>query len=332
MPKEYVHFRIAERTAELLAATHFGPDPRDLRGRNAAPLLLGAVFHDVCYYLATPGAREHPALRELADLLHGKRGRDTHALLRAQAAHAATLARADSPLAAPARDLLAGLASHCCADALLHPPIYFLAGDYAREPGAAERHRVLESCLDLAVAGSRDELRARRLRDLLREADPGKLLPMSFLAGLAGRPEPETRNALRRAWTVFARIQALALSPAGALLARMRPFLPHGPGPVREIAALCYPPARSVRPLLALLNAPMSYRHPVTGEERTASFRDDMERAAQNAANLCLRLADAAENESAAAEVPGPDLDTGLPGGPALPPMRHFARPRMPER
>ncbi|MGE4293042.1 MAG: zinc dependent phospholipase C family protein [Desulfovibrio sp.] len=339
MPKEYIHFRVAERAVDLLASTRIGRELAPDRGRLRAALLLGAVFHDALYYLETPGRREPDSLLELPHLLHGKEGHDTHGLLRAQAAHAAALR--GSPDGPAARAFLVGLAAHLSADVVLHPLVYHLSGDYFHEPEAVERHRLLESCLDLAVAGDRAELRRRRLNTLLRQCDPVRLAPLDFLAALAGRDSRTTARGMRRAWTVFGRMQALALSLPGAVLARLRPLLPRKARQPREIAALFYPSTSSVNSVLAFLGGSIAYRHPVTNEAHTATIRALMEQAALKTVRLCARLEPAVFGDADPAEVlgRGPGLDTGLDtnseaprqlqrSGPLL---RHFARPRFPE-
>ncbi|WP_022660868.1 zinc dependent phospholipase C family protein [Paucidesulfovibrio longus] len=350
MPKEYTHFRIAERSAGLLAGTRFGADLVPLQGRVRAALLLGSVFHDAPYYLETPGREESESLLELPHLLHGKKGRDTHALLRAQAAHAAALN--GSPEAKEARAFLVGLASHLCADATLHPMVFHLTGDYFGEPGAVERHRLLESCLDLAVAGSRAELRSRRLTRLLRSCDPVPLAPLDFLGVLSGNGNGGVNAALRRAWRTFSRMQFLALSPLGAALARLRPLLPQKSRLPREILALLYPDAASAAPILEFLSGRISYLHPVTGEPRSASIEELMEEASQKTVRLCAALEPAAFGDADPSGVigRGPGLDTGLgadfsaeagtnqknapqdeaDGFQNANRLRHFARPRFP--
>lgn len=332
VPKEYIHFRIAERAAALLARTRLGPDLAPAQPRCRAALLLGAVFHDALFYLETPGHREPATLLRLPHLLHGKEGNDTHGILRAQAAHTALLAHSDNgPLA---RAFLVGLVAHVQADVALHPLIYHLSGDYYNEPQAVERHRLLESCLDLSVAGSLRELRKRRLRELLRIISPVKLAPLDYLAVLAGCDTEDIARATRRAWSIFGCMQMLALSRMGNTLARLRPLLPSAWRLPRETLALCYPPAASVEPVLRFLALPIDHKQPVTGAPSTATIRELMEKAAQATMRSCLQLAPAAfgENDPALALDRGPHLDTGLTSPSTIEQTRstYFATPRFP--
>jgi hypothetical protein len=198
------------------------------------------------------------------------------------------------------------------------------------------------------VAGSRAELRSRRLARLLRTCDPEPLAPLDFLGVLSGNGNGGVKTALRRAWRTFSRMQFLALSPLGAALARLRPLLPQKPRLPREILALLYPTAASAAPILEFLSGRIPYRHPVTGEQRSASIEELMEEASQKTVRLCAALEPAAfgDADPSRAIGRGPGLDTGLgaeagakqedapqddtDNAQGANRLRHFASPRFP--
>lgn len=321
MPKEYVHFQIALQSAHLPQNGRLGAD-----ARNHVPyLLLGAVFHDVLFYLERPWAGEPKPILRLPHRLHGGGGHDPYDLLRIQAAHAA------KSRAPQARALLAGMASHIGADTAMHPLIHYLCGNYYAEPLAVERHRFLESCLDLSMAGSRTELGRYALAGLLRQTDPLTHCATKGLADLIRCREADVCNALQRAWTIFRRMNSFSLSRAGSLAAQLRPRLPRKLQVLRDILALAIPPRSMVLQETATLSGPLRYAHPVTGTPETVTFRALQAQARQNTLHLWHRLEPLAFGEAAPDSLagPGPGLDSGLPGL-DMQHAVHFAQPRFP--
>lgn len=316
MPKELIHFKTAEKTAARLADTRFAP------GIAARPqgLFLGAVFHDALFFGATPRALP---MAKMAHRIHGAKGEDTHALLRLQASHAAT---------APDRDLaaalLVGMASHLWADTVMHPMVWHLTGDYyaasRREKSLArQRHRALESLMDMTACPEMIGSPLYRIRNLLTALGPAlyTALPMAGLADLAGIREAKAAPALASAFGVFARFQSLF--PSSGLSKTLFAASAWLPNTAREIAALFYSPRwldQAYR-----IQGPIRYLDPVSGDPREESLAELMDRAADQAANLCRRLEPAVFDR--AEEIlpePGPSLDSGRLGA-GTKDMRHLA-------
>lgn len=321
MPKEFVHFNVARKAARQLRTGPLGPD----LDAHQELFLLGAVFHDALFYLETPGHQEPEALLRLPHQLHGQNGHDPYALLRAQATRAA------STQAAEDRAFLAGMVTHVCTDVTLHPLIYYLSGNYHEEPQAVERHRLLESCLDIAVAGSLRELRRSTLYKMIGRADPVRHAPCSFLAQTSGCSKDQVRAALHRSWKTFARMNRLALSLPGRMTAALRPLLPPDWRTVREVAALFYPPPSLVASTLRTLQSPLRFQHPVTGHTQHTNVAALLSKAAQSAVRLCRDLEPALFGDADPKQIlgRGPNLDTGLPGQ-AADKAIYFAHPRFP--
>jgi hypothetical protein len=237
MPKDLIHFAVAERTAARLAATRYAPSLAPGHG-----LLLGAVFHDALFYATPPGG---VPLERLAHRLHGADGEDTFTLIRIQAEHAA---EAETLLA---RSLLVGMVSHLYADAVMHPLVWHLSGDYyspipAEKTAARQRHRALEALMDMLVCPGMLGRSRYSLRLMLRRC-PRILdgLPMARLGSMASMTPSAATSALGRAWATYAIFQA---AYSNRLLARtaytLRPALP---GPAAELAALFYAPRQPGR-------------------------------------------------------------------------------------
>lgn len=321
MPKEVVHWMVAERAAGLLASGPFGP----ALARCPNGLKLGAVFHDVLFYLRG----DHPeGLKALPHRLHGAHGEDTFALLRPQAAH--MFARRDEPLPTA---FFVGLCSHIFADAALHPMIYHLTGNYYDEDaqkrtGAIRRHRGLECLLDMVAAGGVDAVLGQSLRALVEGLEGGLSLacPPEALAELAGCSTESAKKGLAEALDTYCTMQSLCRMPALARFLRDIGWLL--PDKLREITALFYAP--QLWEQRAAVGGPIAFRNPVTGEARAASLAELMEQAAQNAAAFCARQAPMLAAGRGLAEAgPGPSLDMGLPGA-AVTQARHFASRLIP--
>jgi len=322
MPKEIVHWLVAERTADRLADTAFGPAVRDC----APCVLLAAVFHDALYYLR--GA--HPAaLRKLPGVLHGQQGEDTYALLRLQLAHAAAAANERERL--PRLAALVGLASHIEADIVMHPAVYNLTGNYddadpLRRTKAVQRHRLMESVMDIAACGGLAGLKKHTLARLLHEtgggsaAALGNLFPLEHLA--RAQSEPVDRGA-EAAFNLFGRLQSLYTHRLLACaLYGLRNFLPEA---VKELVALFYAP--QLAPRARLFDAPVHYRHPVTDAPGVFELHKAMDAAATTAAALCRSLAPALSG-GAATWAQGYSLSAGMPGIRAEQ-LTHYAAPPL---
>jgi len=321
MPKEIVHWMVAARTAELLSTGPYGP----ALSRCPMGLRLGAVHHDILYYLRG----EHPeGMKKLPHRLHGSHGEDTFEILRLQAAH--MHARKDQPLPTA---YFVGLASHIFADAALHPLVYYFTGNYydpdeRRRTGAVRRHRALECLLDMVAAGGPEAVQSQSLRSLVSalEGPLSLACPPEGLAKLAGCDARAAAKAVGEALDTFCTMQALCRMPTLARTLREISWLL--PGSLREIAALFYAP--QLYEQRGAVAGRMDYRNPATGEAFSGTLAELMEQAARRTAAFCTAQAASITARGLLAEAgPGPSLDMGLPEVPASQ-ARHFATRLLP--
>jgi hypothetical protein len=321
MPKEVVHWMVAGRAAALLSSGPFGP----ALARCPRGLALGAVWHDVLFYLRG----DHPeGLRTLPHRLHGSHGEDPFALLRLQAAH--MYARRDQPLPTA---FFVGLAAHVFTDAAIHPLVYHLTGNYydtdaKRRTGAIRRHRALECLLDMIAAGSPQAVLGQSLRALIDglEGPVGLACPPESAAVLAGCTAAQAAKGLAEALDTFCTMQSFCRMPAVARFLRETAWLL--PDKLREIAALFYAP--QLWEQRAAVAGPVAFRNPVSGEARTAGLAELMEEAAQRTASFCARQAGSLlAGRGLADRGPGPSLDMGLPGV-SVDQARYFADHLLP--
>jgi hypothetical protein len=321
MPREIVHWMVAERAAGLLASGPYGPALRQCPNG----LRFGAVFHDVLFYLNG----EHPeALKDLPHRLHGARGEDTYDLLRRYAPHM----YATRSLALPTA-FFVGLVAHIFADATIHPLVYHFTGNYydedpARRTAAVRRHRALEALLDMVAAGGLDPVAESSLKAVVSgvEGPLSLACPPELLGALAGVDAAAATRAFRAALDSYCTMQSLCRMPT---LARwLREFEGWLPAKGREIAALFYAP--QLWEQRASVSGPLTFRNPITGEVFTQSLAGLIDLAARQTAWLCTTQAPGLIARGALAETaPGPSLDMGLAGVPTSQ-ARHFAPHTLP--
>ena len=321
MPREMVHWMVAERAAGLLASGPFGPALKTC----PSGLRYGAVFHDVLFYLRG----EHPeALKSLPHRLHGAHGEDTYDLLRLYAPHMFAMRGAALPTA-----FFVGLVAHIFADAAIHPLVYHFTGNYydedpVRRTTAVRRHRTLEALLDLVAAGGLVAVQESSLRAVVNAVEGPLSLacPPELLGAMAGMDATAAAKGFGEALDTYCTVQALTRMPT---LARwVREFEAWLPAKGRELAALFYAP--QLWEQRASVSGPLNFRNPATGEVFTQALAGLMDLAARQTAWFCTAQAPGLMAGGALAErEPGPSLDMGIPGV-ATSQARHFALRTLP--
>ncbi len=321
MPKDLIHFKIAQRTAKRLADTRYAPHLE----QQIDGLLLGSIFHDALFYAVTPKGKP---LEKLAHKLHGAEGEDTFALIRLQARHAQTAIHKALPTA-----LLVGLISHLYADVVMHPLVWHLTGNYydkdpVSKSKARQRHRALESLMDMVTCPEMMGRARYRLRTLLRRC-PEILtsgMPIPEIGDMASMLPEMTRAQMDHAWTTYSLFQWIySATPLARTLFALRKTLPPQ---LAEIAMLFYPP--QLMNQADAIQYQIPFEHPTTGRELIGSLDQFMDNAAGKAAALCRQLEPAIfETKPILLPGPGPSLDAGI-SRVTTNEMRFFADPPFP--
>jgi len=322
VPKDLIHFTIAERTAARLADTRFAP----CLNKETDGLLLGSVFHDTFFYAVGHGAEQ---LNSLADRIHGDKGQDTFTLIRMQARHAANATDNSLPAA-----ILVGMISHLFADVTLHPVVWHFTGDYYADDSQArtmsrQRHRAMESLMDMVICPEKLGRSRYKLRILLRRCNTllSHGLPIKELAKTARIGVHDMHADLLSAWINFARLQAAFPIPwLARILFALRPHLPNY---LAEITTLFYTP--QLLSLASFIQDEISYAHPVTNEKLSSTLESLMDEAVCHAEALCRQLEPAIfDGKPIHLPKPGPSLDAGM-AGVATSSMLHYATPPFPQ-
>lgn len=321
MPKDLIHFKIAEQTAHKLTDTQFGAC---IHQENDA-LLLGSVMHDALFYAVTPGGLR---LEALGHRLHGADGQDTFDFIRLQARHAKAAKDKTLPAA-----ILVGLISHLYADAVIHPLVWHMTGNYYDDNPEAksatrQRHRALESLMDMVACPEMMGRARYRLRTMLHRC-PSLLtdgIPIPEIGDMALLLPDTTQKQLGHAWTIFSSLQwTFSLTGLARTLFAMRRILPRH---VIEIAMLYYAP--QLLKQAESVSGDIHYLNPLTGRTLSASLEQLMENAATKAASLCRQLEPAIFGEAPVViPGPGPSLDAGVTKI-GTDKLRFFATPSFP--
>lgn len=306
MPKDFIHFKIAQITADQLEGTQY----TSCLKKHEDGLLLGSIFHDAMFYAVTPKGKP---LETLSHALHGKEGQDTFELIRTQARHAKATTTSTLPSA-----VLVGLVSHLYADVVIHPLVWHLTGQYYAENAASKsqarrHHRALESLMDMVACPDMIGRTRYRIRTLLRRC-PDFLntgIPIDGLSLLAKMPLKTTRKCLASAWTIYSLLQwAYAQPTLARILFALRNELPSS---IAEIGMLFYAPQLLTQS--EQLQGTINYTHPATDAKLAASLEQLMHTAATKAASLCRQLEPAVFGDAPIhIPGPGPSMDAGVAG------------------
>ena len=305
--------------------------------KNRNLFLLGAVGPDfLFYYLFGP---EHRRFLAAAGVLHGSDGSDTLAVL------ARTARKWGTELPPGVLAFLFGYACHVAADAVFHPPVLYFAGKGTED--ARYDHHLFESVLDLYVlkkvressvpsvalgttgreSSGRKSSVPRRLRDLTAgmEMDRGDFLDLLGVVSFGGGDYP--RGALAACLRRFEFVQAAFWNPLGRLAAR---FLAAAFPNLRHFEASFY--QKRFHRMIAAFDRPVTYRHPVTGEERQDTIGDLRDRMVAQCVGYAEFFVPGTEDgdnmrEPSGTEpgepgepgeklrrLRGPNLETGIPG------------------
>lgn len=321
MPKELIHFTIAEKTAQRLADTRYAHCIND----EHSGLLLGSIFHDALFYAIMPGGKP---IEALAHRLHGATGEDTFTLIRMQANHAAAAKHPALPAA-----ILVGMISHLFADVIMHPMVWYFTGNYyadnpLEKSQSRQRHRALEALMDMVACPDKIGHTQYLIRTQHRQCKSlySQGLPIREIADLASMPENKAKRQLTTAWSIFASIQSLfPRTWLARPLFRLRSFLPNS---FNEITSLFYAP--QLQKQAGLLKGEIQYFHPATNEDIISSLEILMETAATLAEELCRKLENTVFDQEPLNLVgTGPSMDAGFSGMPTTE-MLHFAIPPYP--
>lgn len=292
MPKEVTHWLVAEETARSLKGTPAGMAALTCPNSRA----LGAIYPDVLFYAAGEA-------QILAHYYHGLEGRDTNYLLRQTATRLNSTDNRDGWLS-----FLVGLVSHVVTDQVFHPLVYYLTGNYEdQNPESRARaiisHRTFECLLDLFFL-DRESLAKVKLKKMVSLLE----LPLPEVAGLDPSASHEFTRALKR----FIFMQGAFANPFYLRLLSL--FTPLFPPSWQKISALFY--HYSLDHLVPSLQSPLSYRHPITGQEEVASINELFARAVKETKKKVEEAMEAISKGKAVFPERGSSLSFGMDGEP----------------
>ncbi len=303
MPKECAHWIIARRAAASCA----GPRVKALLRRWEPLYLLGSVIPDTAFYAAA--GRHRARLLEVARTLHGSRGGDPLFFLERAAG--------DREPSEPRVALALGAVCHIMADSQFHPIVYHFCGLEEEHRGALRRHYLFEGWLDVHYRSLESPPGRGRLASILRSA-PQPLREVAAAAHGLFFDGPTSRRSVAAALRRHARIQRLFYSRvAAAAAAAVRRVAPAA----GAYEALAYPRDEGAVPFFS---KPFSYRHPLTGDERTEGLADVEGRVTALMRQAFDVFEAGTQRRAAAARVPRLSAETG--GAPSARPRSESLR------
>lgn len=320
MPKEITHWLIAEEVGRRIS----------LRVKHSELLRLGAIVHDVLYYVRLGNDARCTAL---ANTLHGSAGEDTFGILRDLAEE-----NIHSSNNAALRSFLLGAVTHICADVIFHPYIYYTAGNFLEKRThfqAWYNHRALESAIDLAFCRSLPVKPGRITlsKDIYRSKQDLMVVLMHLAAAQRKAGCQVQAEDYWQGYTTLGRLRPLlANTVLNALLDGVERLFP---SLLRKILSadlwsylgLRYSEQNSCN--MHDVQTRLHYRHPVSGEERDTSLQELFDTAVQESVRVWQHLEKTIllEKTSPRSEPlleKGKSLEVGLHAVPSAA-MRYFA-------
>jgi len=283
MPKEITHWLIAEAVSKRLEGTFLEETLR----RNPNLLHIGAIIHDAPYYYLKGDFESR--FGSLPTRLHGT-VEDAVELVESLLRHLLTCPENErTQLTA----FLVGLVTHLFGDALMHPLIFYLTGPYdspnlRRRTAARQDHRMLESLVDMCLAGGYQGVKGYSLASYIRNSEMPLIRLHEHLdqCWLGDEDTERFAEGLLSSFRLFALLQSLYRN---RLVGRVVSLLfSTAPPRVREFLALVYLPRLMSQ--CWRIEGDLTYQHPSTGEIRTHDIRVLFQDAVDRSVDFCLGL------------------------------------------
>ena len=273
MPRELLHWSVAEQALSQLDDAHSA-----VLRENWGALYVGAMLPDAFYYHRFGSS----PFTFVSEYLHGAEGNDTFAAVRALMEVSARSSYSDYRPVVHA--LCFGLVTHIAADAVFHPMVYYMTGNYYHHDpvemkNARTRHRLLETYMDSwATAHHSAALRTRSLTAAIQQRS-GSMAVLSHALQYAISPrviaeaqeipfdaKVPGEQLWREALGALCQLQGMFRNPVlGAMLRGVNMLTLGSVRPIDALAAF----GRGRVP--EVLEAEMEYRNPVTGESAEKS-------------------------------------------------------------
>lgn len=325
MPRELVHWKVLEEARRRL-------DPKSAVARVLQTHLdqakIGAIAHDAPYYYK----RGHDRFELLAEIMHGGEGEDTLAPMR-QLSHELITRGRDGAEAGWAT--LLGMLSHIAADVVFHPMVFYFTGNYHdADPNerrlAQTRHRLLEVYIDGWMLRKDRPEGSLFIRDLLKRIDRAPFLGGGPLDGALNEKSLCVAGPSAAAGRWGAALDEMALYQRlfyvpilGAIFRGASIVAPKRIAPIDSL----FEWRRHDSP--AILNEPLQFMNPVTGEQSKKRLAQLLEEAIEETARFFRRWeplmnGTSRDVEATVGDIVGASLNIGVVGAPTSL-SRHFA-------
>ena len=335
MPREAIHWTALSRVLKKLDRPPFstlfpagGTNAPGEARTNFAALYLGAMAHDAPYYYRFGGAD----FESVAEMLHGSDGNDTFDPFRSMAEAILMRPEAERPVLWA---FLLGMISHYAVDTVFHPMIYFFTGDYyhpdpALRLEARGRHRLLETYLDSWATPKLEQWNRFSINGTIKALGSSIDTVCAVLGKtMSDVPGQDASTAWRRALKYLGDLQAIFHSDIAGRIFRGCNFIVGGK--LTPIEALFIYRRRKSEPLL---DRPLLYTNPATGEQVTKSTEDLLNESVEKCVWLFEQLAPLISGDSnnvtaCIGGIKGESLNFGIVGA-TYPDAKSFSAEGLP--
>lgn len=288
MPKEITHWIIAERVAKKLQGTVYE------QAINKYPNIykLGAVYHDLFYYLTPQKYPKHQAIAQglasVTNKLHGISGEDTFAVLRCVAWQIQRQAENQHLIA-----FWLGLLTHIIADQIFHPLVYYYTGEYYPDTDIKTRirhqrhHLKFEALLDFYLCkGNYEEMNKYDLTALVKglEYRFDDLVQQALAFYLTMNAEVYAKHmltALAHAHKAHRQIRSLSRN---SFFAPLFSFFPQNMQ--TKLGALYY---KQLNSYFERLSGELAFKNPVTGQTTLTTIEEMLNLSVENCIAYCQK-------------------------------------------
>ncbi|MGA1868434.1 MAG: zinc dependent phospholipase C family protein [bacterium] len=302
MPKEYLHWALAERAAQRLKKeSHL----KAIITQYTHIYLAGAVIFDTPLYFIF--GQDSQSFQEISLPLHENNTNSFAPLIR-------LLREQQEALKEAMWALIAGIITHIIADAQFHPMIFYFSGVSTNEnkQRALVRHRTIETALDIACLTRYAHLNSLLFGNIIKHKEidtPAFYWLLSLVYDIPLNQAPLIGKAI----TQHCFIQKLFKKKWLQVLSQALNYLPgiH----FDEIIPLFY--SFPHIPHVLLKQNPIHYKHPVTGTQCLKSIYDMEEDTVIESLKIFSIIDDEWEQQSlidAFSHLRGPNLTTGMVG------------------
>jgi hypothetical protein len=303
MPREFTHWKVAEKVSEKLQNTIFSVPLT--RYKNI--LMLGANFHDIIFYV--PRFFKKDEIGQLPDILHGSEKEDTFDIIKV-IVDSVNRNENNNHLIS----FLIGVITHIFTDSTFHPMVFYYAGHYAKEgrmKKANQRHHKIEALIDFYLCKDIMRNDDYTLANFMNNAEysPKKLFHEAFSEYFI-KDKVEFVKAICSGYKRLSIVQKLAMNKhINRFFSIVEPFFPDR---LKDASSIRYD--TNLLNYISFVSKDIQYRNPVTGCEFSSTLDSLLEKSIEDCVSFCRMIEKfIIDKKHVEIDYKGPSLKAGIP-------------------